>query len=68
MNRHQRRGYVKRSGGNWSREQEAKRHAAAMDTAALRISPEEARRALAGWAARTHSRAEVDTLNGRANP
>lgn len=67
MNRQQRRGHIKRSGGNWPREQTAKRHADEMDTAALRMSPEEARRALAEWAARPgHSQAEVNALNGEA--
>jgi hypothetical protein len=66
MNRQQRRGHVKRAGGDWRREQAAKRHADAMDTAALQMSPEQARRALAEWAARPgHSQAEVDALNGR---
>lgn len=67
MNRHQRRGHVKRAGGDWRRERRTKRHADEMDTTALRMSPEEARRVLAEWAARPgHSQAEVDTLNGRA--
>lgn len=64
MNRHQRRGHVKRAGGDWRREQAAKRRADEMDTTALRMSPAEARRALAEWAVRLgHSQAEVDALN-----
>ncbi len=64
MNRAQRRGDVKRAGGNWPREQEAKRHAGVMDGIALRMSPQEARRMLAEWAARPgRSQAEVDRLN-----
>lgn len=66
MNRQQRRGHVKRAGGDWCREQSAKRHADEMDTTALRMSPEEARRMLAAWAARPgHTQAEVDAMNGR---
>lgn len=66
MNRQQRRARVKSAGGNWPREQAAKRSADASDTAALQISPADARRALAQWAARPgHSQAEVDALNGR---
>lgn len=66
MNRHQRRGHVKRAGGDWHREQRAKRHADEMDTTALRMSPEEARRALAAWAAVPgRTQAEVDAMNGR---
>lgn len=67
MNRHQRRGHVKRVGGDWRREQRAKRHADEMDTTALRMSPEEARRVLAAWAAVPgRTQAEVDAMNGRA--
>ena len=66
MNRAGRRDHVKR-GGDWRREQAAKRAADAMDTAALQMSPADARRALAEWADRPgHSQAEVDALNGRA--
>lgn len=68
MNRHQRRGHIKRAGGDWHREQSAKRHADEMDTTALRMSPDEARLALAAWAARPgHSQAEVDRLNQGAS-
>lgn len=64
MNRHQRRGHVKRASGDWRREQRAKRHADEMDTTALRMSPEDARRALAAWAAVPgRTQAEVDALN-----
>lgn len=64
MSRKERRSRVKFAGGNWAREQAAKRSADAMDTAALQMSPAEARRALAEWAARPgHSQAEVDALN-----
>lgn len=63
-NRNARRRRVKQSGGDWQREQRAKRHADEMETTALRMSPEEARRMLAEWAARTeHTQAEVDALN-----
>lgn len=66
MNRSQRRGHVKRSGGNWPREQAAKRSADASDWVALQMSPDGARRALAEWADRPgRSQAEVDALNGR---
>lgn len=50
-NRSARRRRVKQAGGNWQREQRAKRHADEMDTTALRTSPEDARRMLAAWAA-----------------
>lgn len=67
MNRRERRGHVKRAGGDWRREQRARRFADEMDTTALRMSPAEARRTLAEWARRPgHSQAEVDALNGRA--
>ena len=67
-NRASRRKAVKRAGGDWRREQRAKRHADEMDTTALRMSPDEARRTLAAWAARPcHTQAEVDVLNGRAD-
>jgi hypothetical protein len=42
---------VKKAGGDWRREQRAKRFADEMDTTALRMSPEDARRTLAAWAA-----------------
>lgn len=68
-NRASRRKAVKAAGGDWPREQAAKRHADVMDTTALRMFPDEARRALAEWAARPgHSQAEVDALNGRVKP
>lgn len=67
MNRAQRRGHIKRAGGDWRREQAAKRSADASDRVALQMSPEDARRALAAWAAQPgRSQAEVDAMNGRA--
>lgn len=68
MNRRERRAHVKRAGGDWRREQRAKRHADEMETTALRMSPEDARRMLAEWAARPgHTQADVDHLNQGAS-
>lgn len=64
MSRAERRGRVKRAGGDWRREQAAKRQADASDRMALQMSPTDARRALAAWAAQPgRSQAEVDALN-----
>lgn len=65
MNRTQRRRVIKQAGGNWRREQAAKRAADASDRAALQLSPADARRILGQWAARPgRTQAEVDALNG----
>lgn len=67
MNREQRRRAVRQAGGNWRREMAAKRAADASDRVALQMSPEQARKLLAEWAARPgRSQADVDALNGKA--
>lgn len=73
-NRASRRKAVKEAGGDWRQLQASKRlreeyaeRAAAMEAAALRMSPEEARAMLARWAARPgRTQGEVDALNRRA--
>lgn len=63
-----RRRAAKEAGLNWRAEKERERLQSRVDAAALRLTPEAARRILAEWAARKdHSKAEVDRLNGASN-
>ena len=66
MNRQERRAHVRRLGGDWRREQAAKRHADEMDRTALQMSPQQARILLGMWAsAPGRTQAEVDAMNGK---
>lgn len=68
MNRTDRRRRAKELGFDWHAEKERERLQSRVEAAALRLTPEAARRILAEWAARKdHSKAEVDRLNGASN-
>ena len=64
MSRQDRRRAAKEAGLDWRANQRASRRASTLVAGALSLSPEEARRRLAEWAARPgRTQAEIDELN-----